>query len=56
VIQTPGLLSANFKINAIVESSDSVVLDDCKTWVNLAAEIITWKLLASTIIDLTPTL
>jgi len=36
----------------IVASSDSVVLDDCRKWTNLAAEIITHKLSSATIIDL----
>jgi hypothetical protein len=40
------------KTNAIVASSDSVVLDECKTWVNLAAEIINERLPAARIIDL----
>jgi hypothetical protein len=39
------------KTDDIVASSDSVVLDDCKTWLNLAAEIITQKLPSATIID-----
>lgn len=41
------------KTDAIVASSDSVVIDDCKTWTNLAAEIITQKLPSATMIDLT---
>jgi hypothetical protein len=40
------------KTNLIVASSDSVVLDECKTWVNLAADIITHKLPSATVIDL----
>jgi len=36
----------------IVASSDSVVLDGCRKWTNLAAEIITQKLPSATIIDL----
>jgi hypothetical protein len=32
------------KTDLIVASSDSVVLDECRTWVNLAAEIINEKL------------
>jgi hypothetical protein len=38
----------------VVASSDSVVLDDCGRWTNLAAEIITQKLPSATIIDLSP--
>lgn len=40
------------KTGLIVASSDSVVLDDCKRWINLAAEIITQKLPSTTMIDL----
>jgi len=40
------------KTNAVVASSDSVVLDECKSWTNLAAEIITQKIPSATIIDL----
>jgi len=36
----------------IVASSDSVVLDGCRKWTNLAAEIITQKLPLATVIDL----
>jgi len=39
------------KTASVVASSDSVVIDDCKAWTNLAAEIITRKLPSSTIID-----
>ncbi len=42
------------KTDLIVVSSDSVVLDGCKRWTNLAAEIITQKLPAATMIDLAP--
>ena len=42
------------KTDLIVASSDSVVLDGCKRWTNLAAEIITQKLPSATIIDLGP--
>jgi hypothetical protein len=42
------------KGDAIVVSSDSVILDGCKSWVNLAAEIITQKLPVTTMIDLGP--
>jgi len=38
-----------------VASSDSVVLDGCKTWLNLAAEIIKTKLAATRVIDLSGT-
>jgi hypothetical protein len=40
------------KGEAIVASSDSVILDGCKKWVNLATEIIKRKLPAAKIIDL----
>ncbi|MFH1718590.1 MAG: DUF434 domain-containing protein [Planctomycetota bacterium] len=40
------------KTSLVVSSSDSVVLDSCKSWVNLAAEIITQKLACATVIDL----
>jgi len=42
------------RTDLIVASSDSVVLDDCRKWTNLAAEIITQKLPSATIIDLSP--
>lgn len=42
------------KTDLIVASSDSVVLDSCRSWTNLAAEIITQKLPSATIIDLGP--
>src|SRR4030042_686811 len=38
------------KTDLIVVSSDSVVLDGCKSWTNLAAEIITQKLPSAKII------
>jgi hypothetical protein len=38
----------------IVASSDSVVLNDCRKWTNLSAEIITQKLPSATIIALGP--
>ena len=40
------------KTKLIVASSDSVVLDDCKRWTNLAAEIITQKFSLATVIHL----
>jgi hypothetical protein len=40
------------KTERIVVSSDSVILDECHHWLNLAAEIITIKLSDSWIIDL----
>ncbi|MCJ7776986.1 MAG: DUF5616 domain-containing protein, partial [Sedimentisphaerales bacterium] len=40
------------KSETIVASSDSVVLDGCGKWVNLAGEIIRAKLPAAKIIDL----
>ncbi|MCK4293142.1 MAG: DUF434 domain-containing protein [Planctomycetes bacterium] len=42
------------KTDAVVASSDSVVLDGCWKWTNLAAEIITQKLSYATVIDLGP--
>ena len=42
------------KTNAIVASSDSVVLDECKKWTNLAAEIILQQIPLATVIDLAP--
>jgi len=42
------------KTDLIVASSDSVVLDSCRKWTNLAAEIITQKLASATIIELSP--
>jgi len=47
-------LPADFKIDVIVASSDSVVLDECKTWFNLGADIITQRLPSATVIDLGP--
>jgi hypothetical protein len=40
------------KTTLIVASSDSVVLDDCKRWVNLAAEIIKKELAPAKVIEL----
>jgi len=40
------------RTDLIVVSSDSVVLDACKRWLNLAAEIITQKLPSATVINL----
>ncbi len=40
------------KTDLIVASSDSVVLDGCKRWVNLATEIIEHKLASVRVIDL----
>jgi len=42
------------KTNLVVASSDSVILDGCKKWLNLATEIITKKLPYATVIDLGP--
>jgi hypothetical protein len=39
------------KTDLIVSSSDSVVLDECKSWVNLAAEIIRHKIRNYWIVD-----
>jgi hypothetical protein len=40
------------KTDAVVASSDSVVLDGCRSWVNLATEIIKKKLPSAKVIDL----
>jgi len=40
------------KTDLIAASSDSVVLDGCKSWVNLATEIIKNKLSSAKVIDL----
>ena len=40
------------KTDLIVASSDSVVLDACQRWINLATKIITQKLPSATVIDL----
>jgi hypothetical protein len=40
------------RIEDVVASSDSVVLDGCRKWTNLAAEIITQKIPAATMVDL----
>jgi hypothetical protein len=40
------------KTDLTVVSSDSVILDGCKTWVNLAADIIETKLSQTPIVDL----
>jgi len=42
------------KTDQIAATSDSVILDACKRWTNLAAEIITQKLPLATVIDLAP--
>ncbi len=49
------LLSPDYelmKIDMIIASSDSVVLDGCKKWVNLATEIIKKKIPSAKVIDL----
>ncbi|MBL7153868.1 MAG: DUF434 domain-containing protein [Phycisphaerae bacterium] len=46
--------AALIKGDMIVATSDSVILDACKKWLNLAAEIITQKLPSATMIDLSP--
>jgi hypothetical protein len=43
------------KTDQIVASSDSVILDGCRKWTNLAAEIILQKIHSATIIDLSST-
>ena len=40
------------KTDLVVASSDSVILDGCRKWTNLAAEIITQKIPSATIVDL----
>jgi hypothetical protein len=40
------------KADTIVATSDSIILDKCKNWINLAAEIITRKIPAANIINL----
>jgi len=50
------LLSPDYELirtEQIVASSDSVVLDGCKKWTNLATEIIKQKLPSAKVIDLT---
>jgi hypothetical protein len=42
------------KTDLIIVSTDSVVLDGCKKWTNLAAEVITQKLPSATVIGLAP--
>jgi len=42
------------KTDLIVATSDSVILDGCRRWVNLAAQIIEQKLTSAWIIDLAP--
>jgi hypothetical protein len=42
------------KTDLIVASSDSVILDGCTRWTNLAAEIIMQKLPSAIVIDLGP--
>ncbi len=41
-------------MDIIVVSTDSIILDACPRWTNLAAEIVTRKLSSTTIIDLGP--
>lgn len=43
------------KTDLVVATSDSVVLDECKSWVNLATEIIKKKLPSTRLIDLAET-
>ena len=40
------------KTDQIVATSDSVILDGCRKWTNLAAEIIKQRIHSATIIDL----
>ncbi|MFC1738171.1 DUF434 domain-containing protein [Planctomycetota bacterium] len=53
LLQSPD--TALIKSDSIVVSSDSVVLDGCNRWVNLAAEIIKHKLASAGLIDLSIT-
>lgn len=46
--------AALIKGDTIVATSDSVVIDACKKWINLATQIITQKLPSATVIDLAP--
>jgi hypothetical protein len=43
------------RTDLIVASSDSVILDDCKSWVNLATEIIRKNVACAKVIDLAET-
>jgi len=52
------LLSPDYELmrtEEIIASSDSVVLDGCRKWVNLATEIIKQKLPSANVIDLSQT-
>lgn len=42
------------RTDTVVVTTDSIILDACPRWTNLAAEIITRKLPSTTIIDLAP--
>ncbi|UCC99374.1 MAG: DUF5616 domain-containing protein, partial [Phycisphaerales bacterium] len=42
------------KTDLIVASSDSVILDECKSWLNLTAEIVTRKLPSAIVVNLGP--
>jgi len=53
LLQSPD--AALKRTDAIVAGSDSVVLDSCKSWVNLAAEIVKSKLPSAKVIDLAGT-
>jgi len=46
------LATVNRQLTAVVVSTDSVVLDACARWTNLAAEIITRRLPSTTVLDL----
>jgi len=48
------LTTDNRQLIAIVVSTDSIILDACKKWTNLAAEIISRRLPRTTVIDLAP--
>jgi hypothetical protein len=41
------------KTEEIVVSTDSIILDACQAWTNLAAELLTQKIRSTPIIDLT---
>jgi hypothetical protein len=40
------------KTHMVVASADGIVLDECRQWVNLGAEIVTQRLPATAVIDL----
>jgi hypothetical protein len=55
--QFPGhcqLTTDNRQLTVIVVTTDSVILDACRKWTNLAAEIVTRRLSLTTVINLAP--